>query len=130
MELIQIIIISLKLFALFAAIVVLVSYFIYKVKDRKRRKPYSDISTVEPVNNPIQIKVEPIENKSGRFQVLNVEMQPFHLADKEFIIKKKDIKNYFSNTSQRYKKNPAREPANIYDRYSNSNFEPMHKIKL
>ena len=126
MELIQIIITSLKLFVLLAAIVVLISYFIYKVKDRKRRKPYLDSPVYNLINQSQQVNEDQIENKNARFQVLNFETDS---AADEIILKKKDIRNRFSDNMIKYKQPPLKEFSNIYDRYSNSNFEPMHKIK-
>ena len=48
MELLQIISFSVKIFALITAIIVLLSYLIYKLKDRKRNKPYSKIAAQHP----------------------------------------------------------------------------------
>ncbi len=127
MELLQIIIFTLKLFALTSAIIVLISYFIFKLKDRNRIKPYMkqtniDLSTnlaVEPlISNEDKNKI-----KSNRFKILNEEAAIF-------INQKKDINN--SNSINYINKNliPATNNFNIYDYYANSNFEPMHKIKL
>ncbi len=132
MELIQIIVTSLKLFVLVAAIVVLVSYFIYKVKDRKRSKPYTNIPAVDIVNQPIQFLQEPVENriierKPARFQVLNVENGP---VEDEIILKKKVLPNYVPASSLKYKQPAIRDAFDIFERYSNSDFEPMHKVKL
>ena len=45
MELLEIIIFSVKIFALVSALIVISSYFIYKLKDRKHDKPYAKIQT-------------------------------------------------------------------------------------
>ncbi len=133
MELIQIIIISLKLFVLLAAIIVLVSYFVFKVKDRKRRKPYSNSFKEEPIkesplkNLPSNLNEVPIENKNSRFQVLNM---PANFASDDIIVQKKDFKNQLFNNSINYKQYESNKSLDIYERYSNSDFEPMHKIKL
>ncbi len=127
MELIQIIITSLKLFVLLAAIVILVSYFIFKVKDRKRPKPYTEGSSNEPVRQPQHIKVAPVENKQARFQVLNMAA---NFAADEVIFQKKNFKDQFFGNPINYKQIESNKTLDIYERYSNSNFEPMHKIKL
>jgi hypothetical protein len=66
MELVQIITFSIKLFALVAAIVVLSSYLIFKLKDRKRKKPYIKYTApqlvVEPSVPEIQYSPEPVNN--------------------------------------------------------------------
>ena len=68
MELLQIITFSIKLFALVTAIIVLSSYLIYKIKDRKRNKPYSKITVARPEKEnavpALQYAAEPYENSA------------------------------------------------------------------
>lgn len=127
MELIEIIITTLKLFVLFASIVVLISYFVYKIKDRKRIKPYSEVPAYAP---PAEINEDHLENKHSRFQILNVESQPEEYVPVNVPMKKQVERNHFSSYPVEYRRKSANKSFDIYDRYSSNNFEPMHKIKL
>ena len=130
MELIQIIITSLKLFALISAIVVLISYAIYKLKERNRTKPYSEIHDPGLLNQNYATKEEIIEKKQVRFQILNNENLKTPAALNEEVFEKPKVKNYAPSNPLNYKKNLPKETFDIYDSYSNSNFEPMYKVKL
>jgi hypothetical protein len=78
MELVQIITFAIKLFALIAAIVVLSSYLIYKLKDRKRKKPYVKYTAQQFVTEPslpeVQYAPEPVNNVQMAFaQAANIQ---------------------------------------------------------
>ncbi len=136
MELLQIIIFSLKLFALTSAIIVLISYFVFKIKDRNREKPFMKSSpdnahkTGEII---IETKEEEIEQSKTlpygkRFKILNENA--LRIPDK-----KPGTVNSLMPQIIREKISPPQKAMsnngfNIYDYYSNSSFEPMHKIKL
>jgi len=130
MELIEIILTTLKLFVLISSIVVLISYFVYKVKDRKRTKPYSEIIHQELSTQPLEIKEDLISNKQMRFQVLNSEDEPAPYNEVGFLTQKQIETKNIPNSPLKYKRKQVNQSFDIYNHYSNSNFEPMHKIKL
>ncbi len=129
MELIDIIIFTLKLFALTATIVVLLSYFIFKVKDRTRVKPYMRPTKIEPA--PIEIKVKD-ENEipnpvNNRFRILN-NNEPL-LQVKPVRIENPKHANKFNVIEYKGSRRLIEDEFNIFNYYSNRSFEPMHKIK-
>ncbi len=131
MELLQIIIFTLKLFALTSAIVVLISYFIFKLKDRVRIKPYMKPTVVEAASLAIQsgLTIEKkYEKKPKHFKILNEENS--FLKERQIRLEKSNPIKFIQEEYNFNKKNISKENFNIYDYYSNSNFEPMHKIKL
>ena len=88
----------------------------------------------QTIAEPSNISIEPVVEsdgknkiKSKRFKILNEETS-FNLNRQVEIGRSNSInfiqKNLVTETAS-IKKN-----FNIYDYYSNSNFEPMHKIKL
>ena len=127
MELLQIIIFTLKLFALTSAIIVLISYFIFKLKDRNRIKPYMKQTSIDLSNNLAAELSIPNEDKnkikSNRFKILNEESA-------FFINQQKDISNGSSINYIQKNLLAATNNFHIYDYYAKSKFEPMHKIKL
>ncbi len=133
MGLIDIIAISLKLFGLTAAMIVLLSYFIFKIKDRRRIKPYMRPTNIEPIPLEVkqEIKVEENEEKvdtpNKRYKVLNdyeprFQVNPFPKV-KPLKITKFNVINYQENNQI------SENKFNIYNYYSSKKFEPMHKIK-
>jgi hypothetical protein len=197
MELLEIIIFSVKIFALVSALIVISSYFIYKLKDRKRDKPYAKIQTqpLTPVlsatpgninpdffenihnsNMPTEtiqydyrqydnvqyhkIQVDNNQNQNIQLdnpqyqnpQTINIqyENQPMVLYQKNqqrsYGQRFKILNEDDNSTTQRRHVIEKLQPVtaapqkfsnqrqanvfNIYDHYSSSNFEPMHKIKL
>ncbi|MHB1686558.1 MAG: hypothetical protein ACYCVH_04185 [Ignavibacteriaceae bacterium] len=126
MELLQIIIFSLKLFTLVSIIVVAISYAIYKVKNSSRVKPYMRPTVVS--ENKIQIEVdekisEEIKQANKRFVIMNeAQMQQRENGAVYYVPA--------ANPQQRPNRQLPAEGFNIYNYYSNSNFEPMHKVKL
>lgn len=130
MGLIDIIAISLKLFGLTAAIIILLSYFIFKIKDRRRIKPYMRPTKIEPI--PLDVKQEIKEEEkpkpvNSRYKILNdneqrFQVQPFPKV-KPLTTTNFNIINYKENNQLDEGK------FNIYNYYSNKKFEPMHKIK-
>jgi len=126
MNLLDIIIFSLKIFSAVSIIVVGFSYFIYKIKSGSKVKPYLVPSVVkEP-----EIKIEPQENfveeskpAYNRFVVMNEFSEKSYRANPNYNVP-------LSRFSGRNENNGRAEEYNIFNRYSNSSFEPMHKIKL
>ncbi|MDR3628306.1 MAG: hypothetical protein P4L45_15790 [Ignavibacteriaceae bacterium] len=57
---------AIKLFALVAAIIVLASYLVFKLKDRRRKKPYTNFTVpqlvIEPSVPEVQYLPEPVNN--------------------------------------------------------------------
>jgi ribosomal protein S16 len=177
MELLQIITFSVKIFALVTAIIVLSSYLIYKMKDKKRNKPYVGAVPLQFASEhsvpEIQYNTEPYED----LQTANVPIENIHYyspvnenqIDENFKYQDEQYENQMSDgyqisqhrsLGQRFKilneennsthqktnvmekfQSPVSSPQrlntsrqaqvfNIYDYYSNNNYEPMHKIKL
>ncbi len=131
MELLQIIIFTLKLFALTSTIIVLISYFIFKLKDRNRIKPYMKQTVPDLSKNfeveQLAIKEEKINTRPNRFKILNEE--PSIITNQKQNINKGNSIIYRKNNLIPSTNNLSNN-FNIYDYYANSNFEPMHKIKL
>lgn len=133
MELIDIIIFSLKLFSLASIIVVAISYFVFKVKDRKRVKPYMRQEIPAPISTNFQYQ-EP-ETNNSRFQILN---DPYTAqnnfspqSSQEIAFEKPQVISYYKDKpSQSFRREAQTGDYNIYERYSANTFEPMHKIKL
>ncbi len=125
MNLLDIIIFSLKIFSAISIIVVGFSYFIYKIKSGAKVKPYM-VPTV--VKEP-EIKIEPAENfvedrkpSYNRYVVMNEVSENSFRANPNYNVP-------LSRFAGRNENNGG-EQFNIFNRYSNSSFEPMHKIKL
>ncbi len=126
MDLLEIIIFSLKLFALFSLIVVATSYAIYKFRSSSKVKPYMRPTLVS--ENKIQIEVEKkiaeeLKQNNSRFVIMNqVELQP--AGNRMSINLQNEIRHQIPSRQQ------STNQFNIYNHYSSSSFEPMHKIKL
>ena len=126
MDLLEIIIFSLKLFALFSLIVVATSYAIYKFRSSSKVKPYMRPTLVS--ENKIQIEVEKkiaeeLKQNNNRFVIMNqVELQP--AGNRMSINLQNEIRHQIPSRQQ------STNQFNIYNHYSSSSFEPMHKIKL
>ncbi len=126
MDLLDIIIFSLKLFSLISIIVISVSYATYKFKARKKLKPYMR-PTIVPDNSiyyEVEAKIaEELKRDNRRFVIMNQpELEP--VGNRSF--------NYMPKESTRQfnKRQRSANEFNIYNHYSSSSFEPMHKIKL
>ncbi len=128
MELLQIIIFTLKLFALTSAIVVLISYFIFKLKDRTRLKPYMRPTLADTSAIAIQIEKQNVEKTPERFKIINEENS--FMEEHGFNSDKLQYKNKSYNRFSDSNLVQAKENFDIYDHYSNSSFEPMHKIRM
>jgi hypothetical protein len=205
MELLEIIIFSIKIFALVSGLIVISSYIIYKYKDRKRTKPYAK-APVQPLtpalalpavqlNSEIrensQSVITPAENiqyaniqygnaqyqgvQSGNAHIQNVQYdneqyQNIQYDNNQYSNLQYDNQQYLNQQSmyqnsqprsygqrfrilnendndgvqrqhiieklqpvaavpQRLNNQRKAQVFNIYDYYSSSNFEPMHKIK-
>jgi hypothetical protein len=142
MELIEIIIYALKIFSLVSVILLILSYFFFKMKDRKRIKPYmladSDPSAYETPEAKESGDVLNYRKFSERFQVLNEKryaMEPQYERNGSFYkpssgagLPKHNVYNLPASDS--YYKHNKNTPTNIYNLYSPEASEPMHKLKI
>ncbi len=141
MELLQIIIITLKLFALSSLTVVALSYSIYKIKDSKRLKPYMRPSVPAAPEAPAAEKLEANviteedKNVNSRFMVLNDELLNSvveqEVTKNKVRFKKPEIVNEMLAfaESPSFNRSAPKGDFNVFNYYSNSLFEPMHKLK-
>lgn len=139
MELIEIIIYALKIFSLASVILLIVSYFFFKMKDRSRIKPYmlvdNDPSTYEVPETKESADVLNYKKFSERFQVVNqerftpqYESGAFYRPVAGNIIPQNNVYNLpRTNSNQR---NNGNTSTNIYNLYSPETSEPMHKLKI
>ncbi len=133
MELMQIIVFSLKLFIVASIIIISISYSIYKIKNRSTIKPYLRPSSMDTskfrikiVTRDSELQTERAYPTNDRFKVLNdstnfVNNQPqYHQRLKNTELEKSNYQPQYmhSNSGQ-----------NIFSYYSNNNLEPMHKLK-
>jgi hypothetical protein len=119
MELIEIIRNSLIIFTFISSILLGLSYIVYKVKDRKRIKPYErEENFVPPAvlpegNEPAAQQTYEKGKMSSRFRVLNSEMQKI----------KEPAGNRSSVQVQQVRQN------HIISYYSFNKNQSMHKLK-
>src|SRR5690606_36506942 len=113
MELLEIIIYVLKLFSLSSFILLTMSYFFFKLKDRTRIKPYMLISTDPAVYEAPEEKPDPEKIKfirrTRRFKVVNEERimrQDFRPAQTRMEVKEV--------LQKKAPKSVPENPANIY----------------
>ena len=157
MELMQIIKSSLSIFSAISLVFILTSYAIYKIKDRKRIKPYQRVNMQSNKNDLI---IDEIVNDSKISPAVKVELKQFAVqlnqipvenvlhprpamelrkpqAHERFKIVNSQIPAEYRNSYEpvleiEKPKNKIRlnnEKKNIYDYYSETN-EEMHKLKL
>ncbi|MFO7447724.1 MAG: hypothetical protein R6W90_15270 [Ignavibacteriaceae bacterium] len=126
MELIEIILYVLKLFSLSSFILLSLSYFFFKLKDRARIKPYMLVNTDPEVYEvPQEKENEDVLNYrkfTRKFKVINdariAKVRP-NLPEKQ---------HYYKPKMQVV---PAEvRSSNIYNMYSPATSEPMHKLKI
>ncbi len=140
MELIDIIIYVLKLFALSSFILLTLSYMIFKIKDRSRIKPYMVLSTNNSVNASTRhYKIIPHEEKPEADKN-NPPVKKLRSTRRYKVINEQTT--YRIESESKEDKTPIPEPApvrqqrstprkmDVYSFYSTSKFESMHKLKL
>jgi hypothetical protein len=130
MDLLDIIIFSLKLFALTSLIIVSISYFIFKLKDRSRVKPYMEANAVETSGTVLRVEKVQVENSNQRYKILNNNS---HSSNKNRLrIEKPVVINKFitKQIPNPKESEEERKMFNIFRHYSKNSIEPMHKIKL
>ena len=122
MDLLEIIIFSLKLFALISLIVIATSYAMYKFRNSSKVKPYLRPTLIS--ENKIQIEVEQkiaevLKQENKRFVIMNqAGLQPA------------ENRMFYDTPNEKPVRRQSANGFNIYNHYSSSSFEPMHKIKL
>ncbi len=129
MNLLDIIFFSLKLFGAVAFIIVGISFAVYKLKSASRLNKKETLAPV--IENVPEIIIPEIENYAPpvrpiqkRFVILNEINGVNPVGDNlhDSIAEEYPAKNINSLNQDK--------PLNIFSRYSNNSFEPMHKIKL
>lgn len=123
MELLQIIVFTLKLFAGASITIVCLSYVVFKIKDRKRPKPYEQTYKASTPAKSLSIETER-EEFSPRFKVLNNKT----LVPVE--IRRSSHNRPAAEFQGGYNEPITAGEVNIYNYYSRSNVEPMHKLRL
>lgn len=153
MELIDIIVQSLKLFALVSFIVLVISYTVFKIKDRNRIKPYmipaspqERVAVEQVLRENTNIHVEDfvpapaLQKKNERIKIVNKKV-PAKLKRESFgepaKLFKVDVSSLKETISEKLEKKEAElqthesESFNdIYSLYNNNKLTPMHKLKL
>ena len=141
MELIQIIKVSLGIFTFFTAITFIVSFVIYKIKNRNTIKPYERKPVLFDSSLILEVQDTSEENEipnpfNKKFEILN-ENASNNQTNKLFPINSNHKLGKFENFSVTENSNhfpkPKRSPNevfNIYSFYSNNNSRPMHKLKV
>ncbi len=138
MELLEIIFISLKLFSASSLIVILLSYFFYKVKSRGRLKPYVRLGidlaseTLEEDEEKIQAANNQFLLRPNKFKIINENKTELRERafrgdenySEELQMIQEDI--ITEETLQYFNE----EELDIYKYYSNNTFQPMHKLNL
>ena len=146
MELMPIIKASLGIFTLLTSITFIVSFVIYKIKNRHRAKPYERKPVVFDSSLILEVHDTPEEQPgisknsfNKKFEVLN-ENADSNQTNKIFL--KNSVHNSgkfskpsvsdnsnHSSTTGTYKRSPN-EVFNIYSFYSNNDVRTMHKLKV
>ena len=123
MELLQIIIFTLKLFAGASVTLVCVSYVVFKIKDRKRPKPYMQSYKANTSAQSLSIENNREELKN-RFKVLNNKtLVPVEIRRTSSSRPAAEFQGGFNEPI-------TAGEVNIYNYYSRSNVEPMQIIYL
>lgn len=146
MELMPIIKASLGIFTLLTSVTFIVSFVIYKIKNRHRAKPYErkpvvfDSSLILEVHDTPEEQTQISKNSfNKKFEVLNENADSNqtnkiflkrldHNSDKSLRHSVPEKSDHFS-TSKTYRKSPN-EVFNIYSFYSNNDVRTMHKLKV
>jgi len=138
MELIEIIKSSLSIFSTTAFVFSIISYTVYKIKDRSRIKPYLRFNVQKPiggiVKDEIGINIDIEEKSSEEMQFDRVVLNKLPIQDKFTIVNGeviadilKKLENKKENSIQRLKSSDDNN--NIYDLFSYRD-EKIHNLKL
>ncbi len=141
MELIQIIKVSLGIFTFFTAITFIVSFVVYKIKNRNTIKPYERKPILFDSSLILEVQDTSEENEipnsfSKKFEILN-ENASSNQTNKLFPIDSNHKLGKIMNPSVaenfNHSPKPKRSPNevfNIYSFYSNNGSGAMHKLKV
>ena len=138
MELIEIIKSSLSIFSTTAFVFTIISYTVYKIKDRSRIKPYLRFTVQKPIGGIIKdeigINIDIEEKPSEEMQFDRVVLNKLPIQDKFTIVNGeviadilKKLENKKENSIQRLKSSDDNN--NIYDLFSYRD-EKIHNLKL
>src|ERR1035437_898394 len=138
MELIEIIKSSLSIFSTTAFVFIIISYTVYKIKDRSRIKPYLRFNVQKPIGGIIKdeigINIDIEEKPSEEMQFDRVVLNKLPIQDKFTIVNGeviadilKKLENKKENSIQRLKSSDDNN--NIYDLFSYRD-EKIHNLKL
>ncbi len=133
MELFDIIVYSLKIFCITVISAVTFSYLIYKIKDRKRSKPY--LSPVRSKSPSVKIQYQNVGTKIDRFAILHTldNSQTNIISVNENRINNsrlKIVKNIPLNKEEYLLNNSVSDNLNILDHYSVDYGEQLYKVKI
>ncbi len=133
MELLDIIVFTLKIFGLSAIIIVSISYLVFKIKDRHRIKPYMKQSSTT-VQQPPEIKYEEQVLSPSRFQILNEtpnsHPKNIQVEEQDFGYERPQALNRYKTVPvNNFKKEIKTNTNDIFNYYSKNTFEPMYKVK-
>lgn len=134
MELMEVIKSSVSIFSVFTVALVILSYIIFKVKDKTRVKPYERLAgqdaLLQEQNRLEKIRREQMNMERARQAGLRQEnqilMQPVQRREAAPIIENR----YKIINTPNINNGPINQPVNIFDLYSRNINEPMHKMKL
>lgn len=133
MELLDIIVYSLKIFCITIILTITFSYLIYKIKDRKRTKPY-----LRPVkNNAPAIKIEFLDSeaRSDHFEKLNfpsiIPVKVNSSNERKFIQVQPKLIKYIPEIDEQFiLKKVIENNFDILEHYSVEDGEKMYKVKV
>ncbi len=136
MELIPIIKASLGIFALLTSITFVISFVVYKIKNRNCVKPYQreprifDSSLILEVHDSQEVE-EDNKSDNSKFRVLNEINQGENILKSNNLIKEpvpEEVNNDY--VIPKPQKKSANEVFNIYSFYSNDDPSTMHKLRV
>jgi hypothetical protein len=138
MELIEIIKSSLSIFSTTTVVFIIISYTIFKIKDRSRIKPYLKFNVQKPIGSIIKdeigINIDLEEKPSEEMQFDRIVLNKLPIQDKFTIIngeviadRLKKLEHKKENSLNRL--NPSDGKKNVFGFYAIQN-ENMDKLKL
>ena len=141
MELLPIIKASLGIFTFLMSVTFIVSFIVYKIKNRHSTKPYErkpiifdsgpilevHDSTVETLNkNSFNKKFEVLNNYTSGNQTKRIIRKDSYQSSGNALI----LENPANYSNPKISKRSPNEVFNIYSFYSNNELRPMHKLKV
>ncbi len=132
MDLLDIIISTLKIFSLSAVTLVAFSYFFYKLKGSKRTKPFEKLN--DPIIQAPAIQITQELNQNDGLRVMqealsNQANRNDNHRDEIVLEKIKVVNNIPPKSFNNFRGEVRRNRFNIYDHYASNFLEPMHKVR-